>query len=180
MAAFDCCGTVGEGDEIAEDVRDFLRDGRAVSGIEHGISSTYLYLDLDETPPTLLGYATIASASVKLSNSEKDAIGHLPSRDLPALRLVMLGCKHDLQRQGIGSRLLEGVVGIAREVREFAAVRFLLADVNPAKKAWYEARQFVVNKSPTEQERGQRNHTVSMRLDLGPFPTPDAPPAQPD
>jgi hypothetical protein len=55
---FDCLGSSHDGDPVAENVNGFLADGRYKPGLEHGISSTYLFLDPGMGPP-LVGYATL-------------------------------------------------------------------------------------------------------------------------
>ena len=83
-----------------------------------------------------------------------------------ALRLVMIGVDSEFHRQGHGDTLLRWTVGKALSLAEQVAFRFIIADVNLVRKAWYDKRQFVVNRAaiynPDEPERS----TISMRLDL--------------
>jgi ribosomal protein S18 acetylase RimI-like enzyme len=167
LEAFDCCGDRQPDDEVAREVRDFLREGGYFAGLEQDITSTYLFLETDESPPQLLGYASLALAVVRLTASEKRSIGEHPFSDFGAIRLVMIGTDVQYQGRGLGygDELLDTVVGLARKVRETVAVRFLVADANRNLQGWYEGHKFEVNRSDPETKRGGPA-TVSMRLDL--------------
>jgi ribosomal protein S18 acetylase RimI-like enzyme len=176
IADFDCCDPEGEPDEQAVGVRDYLRDHEFVQGIENGLSSTYIQLDLDEDPPTLLGYATVAVGTVKLKDTEASALGDFPFPVFPAVRLLYLGVDHRCQGCGCGSRLIDDVVGLARAVRKYAAVRFVLVEANPRAFGFYEKKHFVRNKA---KDQKAPQGLISMRLDLGPPETVDAQTAEP-
>jgi hypothetical protein len=45
IADFDCLGESHDGDLVAENVNGFLANRRYEPGLEHGISSTYLFID---------------------------------------------------------------------------------------------------------------------------------------
>lgn len=166
IKAFDCLGTVHDGDPVAENVNGFLADGRFKPGLEHGISSTYLFLD-PALSPSLIGYATLTFDSVRLTNAEKRKMEELVGiAEFGALRIQMLGVDHRHQGDHHGIALLQAVTGLARQLSRDVAVRFLLADANVRKVDWYEALGFVRNKSEREQGRTDATRSVSMRLDL--------------
>jgi ribosomal protein S18 acetylase RimI-like enzyme len=166
LEAFDCCGDDFAHDEIAQEVRAYLAEGGFLQGIEQDITSTYLFLETDETPPLLLGYAALALGVVCLSAGEKRNIGEPPFSDFGAIRLVMIGTDVRYQHMKYGSELLSALVGLARSVRETVAVRFLVADCNRNLQNWYEGHKFEVNRSPKENDPERPATTVSMRLDL--------------
>lgn len=166
IAEFDCLGDDHEGDPVAENVNGFLADGRFKPGLEHGISSTYLFLDPD-TDPVLVGYATLTLDSVRLTNSEKRQMEELVGiAEFGAVRIQMIGVDHRHQGTRCGIGLLEAITGLARKLSQDVAVRFLLADANIRKVAWYEARGFVANRAERERGRTNPERSVSMRLDL--------------
>jgi GNAT superfamily N-acetyltransferase len=166
IADFDCLGEDHQDDPVAENVNGFLADGRFKPGLEHGISSTYLFLDPD-ADPVLVGYATLTFDSVRLTNAEKRQMEELVGiAEFGAVRIQMIGVDHRHQGTRCGTGLLEAITGLARKLSQDVAVRFLLADANIRKVAWYEARGFVANRAERERDRIDPERRVSMRLDL--------------
>lgn len=166
IADFDCLGGGHEDDPVAENVNGFLSEGRYIPGLEHGISSTYLFID-PKKDPLLVGYATLTFDSVRLTNAEKRQMEELVGiAEFGALRIQMIGIDHRHQGTGCGVAILEAITGLARKVSQDVAVRFLLADANVRKAEWYEARGFVANRAKVERERPDPKRSVSMRLDL--------------
>lgn len=166
IAEFDCLGDGHQEDPVAENVNGFLADGRYLPGLEHGISSTYLFLD-PEKDPMLIGYATLTFDSVRLTNAEKRQMEELVGvAQFGAIRIQMIGVDHRHQRTRCGSELLEAITGLARKLSQDIAVRFLLADANVKRIGFYEAAGFVRNQAKRETERTDPERSVSMRLDL--------------
>lgn len=166
IAGFNCLGEGHQNDPVAENVNGFLAEGRFKPGLEHGISSTYLFLD-PEADPVLVGYATLTFDSVRLTNTEKRRMEELVGiAEFGAVRIQMIGVDHRHQGTRCGIGLLEGITGLARKLSQDVAVRFLLADANIRKVAWYEARGFVANRAERERDRTDPERSISMRLDL--------------
>jgi GNAT superfamily N-acetyltransferase len=163
---FDCRGSRHAGDPVAENVNGFLTDGRFLSGLEQGISSTYLLLDR-EVDPFLVGYVTLTFDSVRLTNAEKNQMEELLGiGEFGALRIQMIGIDRHHQGTGYGHALLEAITGLARKLSHDVAFRFLLADANVRKVEWYESHGFVLNRAQRERSRTNPERSVSMRLDL--------------
>jgi hypothetical protein len=168
LEEFDCCGEKHAGDVVAQEVTVFLAEEGYAEGLEQGHTSTYLYLETDESPPLLIGYAAVALGVVRLSASEKRILGQPNFSDFGAVRLVMIGvdAKYQGQEPPYGDELLEAVVGLARRVHETISVRFLVADANRNLEKWYSDRKFEVNRSANENDPQNPGTTLSMRLDL--------------
>ncbi|MDX6672114.1 MAG: Acetyltransferase domain [Solirubrobacteraceae bacterium] len=167
ISSFDCIGEAEAGDSVAEEVRDFLKDGDYVEGIEHGYSATYLLIDPDQRPAELLGYITVSLDSIRLTDGEKKALGRPDFGDFGAVRIVMVGVDRRFVGRGYGGELVSAVVDFAGEIGEFVPVRFVVADANVRKQEWYEDRGFVVNRSKIENDPEDPSpETISMRLDL--------------
>lgn len=167
LGEFDCCGEAHADDPIAKEVNGFLREGDYRLGLEQDLSTTYLWVDVrGRGPRRLVGYTTLALDSLRLNNDERRRLERPTWPDIGAIRIVMIGVDHRCQGGGEGSALLETVTGLAQRVRELVAVRFLVADVNVRKEAWYAARGFVINKHHDENDPQAPGQTVSMRLDL--------------
>lgn len=166
MSEFDCLGGTHCNDPVAENVNGFLADGRFEPGLKHGISATYIFVD-SETLPQLVGYATLTFDSVRLTNTERKRMEDLAGiAEFGALRIQMIGIDHRHQGDGYGLALLQGITGLARKLSEDVAVRFLLADANVRKVAWYESAGFVRNQAKREIDRLDPERSISMRLDL--------------
>jgi GNAT superfamily N-acetyltransferase len=166
IGEFNCLGDEHDGDPVAENVNGFLAANRYQPGLEHGISSTYLFLD-PEADPILVGYATLTFDSVRLTNTEKKQMEDLIGiAQFGAVRIQMIGIDHRHQGTHCGVALLEAITGLARRISDHVAVRFLLADANIRKMDWYEAKGFVPNRAQAEQKRTDPERSVSMRLDL--------------
>lgn len=146
---------------------DFLRTGKYEPGIRSGISSTYLFVDPEESPE-LVGYATLTFDSIRLTNSEKKRFEDLAGiRQFGAMRIQMIGVDTRHHDRGYGKLLLESITGVARQLRGTVACRYILADANLRRVEWYEDRGFVPNQHKTEIDRlKERGRSVSMRFDL--------------
>jgi ribosomal protein S18 acetylase RimI-like enzyme len=165
IADFDCVGDSHEGDLVAENVCGFLTDRRYEQGLRHGLSATYILIDVDATPQ-LIGYATLTFDSVRLTKTEKQRMQDVEFSDFGALRIQMIGVDYRHQRNGFGLDILRSITGLARKLSEDVAVRFLLADANVHKVDWYESAGFIRNQSEKETKRLKPERSVSMRLDL--------------
>ena len=166
IAGFDCVGEKHANDQVAHEVRAFLTEDGYLLGLQEDITSTYLYVDTDESPPLLLGYVAVALGVVKLSAGEKRNLGQPEFSEFGAIRLAMIGVDITQQGKGIGDELLDAVVGMARYVGQTISVRFLIADANRNLQNWYEGKKFEINRSPKENDPAEEAATLSMRLDL--------------
>ena len=165
VADFNCLGEKHSDDPVAENVNGFLADGRFVDGLRHGVSATYLWVD-PQTDPQIIGYGTLTFDSVRLTNTEKQRMEGIGFSDFGALRIQMIGIDHRHQGKGHGRELLRSVTGLARKLSQDVAVRFLLADANVRKVAWYESAGFVRNQAKRYETRPDPERSISMRLDL--------------
>lgn len=165
VADFNCLGEKHSDDPVAENVNGFLADGRFVDGLRHGVSATYLWVD-PQTDPQIIGYGTLTFDSVRLTNTEKQRMEGIGFSDFGALRIQMIGIDHRHQGNGHGRELLRSVTGLARKLSQDVAVRFLLADANVRKVAWYESAGFVRNQAKRYESRPDPERSISMRLDL--------------
>jgi ribosomal protein S18 acetylase RimI-like enzyme len=162
---FDCLGEAHLEDPVADNVNGFLADGRFIDGLRHEVSATYLWIDPEEAPQ-IVGYSTLTFDSVRLTNAEKRRMAGIGFSDFGALRIQMIGVDHRHQCKGHGSEMLRSVTGLARKLSNDVAVRFLLADANVRKVAWYEKAGFVRNEAKMYEKRPDPSRSISMRLDL--------------
>lgn len=164
LTQFDCCRN--DDDPVADEVNLFIRTDEWRRHSELGVNSTYLFFDSEVDSDRIVGYVTLAIDAIRLSGGERERLGRTSFPDFGAVRLVMIGVDSDFQRGGIGDILLKWSVGKARDLSDEIAFRFVVADVNLTRKAWYDKRQFQVNRSKIENPDDPSASTVSMRLDL--------------
>lgn len=164
LTRFDCCGD--HGDPVAHEVNAFIRTDEWRRGAELYANTTYLFFDPEHGRDRIIGYVTLAMDVVRLSSGERDRLGRTNFPDFGAVRLVMIGVDVDFHDQGVGDTLLRWAIGKARDLSSEIAFRFMIADVNLARKGWYDKRQFVVNRAAIYNPDDPERSTVSMRLDL--------------
>lgn len=165
LERFDCVGDRHSDDPVADEVRGFLCEGHFAHGIEHGYSSTYVFVDDEQPHPRdVLGYTTLAIDSIRLTGSERRELGRPDFPDFGAVRLAMIGVDYRHQQRGYGVLILRAVADMATTIADVIAVRFLLADANVTQQEWYEAHGWMLNRA--ERYQGSSGETVSMRLDL--------------
>jgi GNAT superfamily N-acetyltransferase len=140
LTQFDCCRDGG--DPVANEVNAFLRTDEWRRGADLSVNTTYVFFDPEIAPGRIVGYVTLAVDVVRLSTGERERLGRTNFPDFGAMRLVMIGVDSEFHSRGIGDQLLKWVVGKARTMAEEVAFRFVLADVNLARKNWYDKRQF--------------------------------------
>lgn len=121
------------------DLTSFLKV-LAVTYQEEGMGVTYLAW-LDGQPA---GYFTVAAASLRVRGVEsRDRVEGLEDMEYyPSLLIGRLGVDQRLEGQGIGSRLLQLVYGIATQERERIGVRFLILNATSDSIAWWIRRGF--------------------------------------
>jgi GNAT superfamily N-acetyltransferase len=81
----------------------------------------------------------------------------------PALKIGRLGVCLDRQNQGIGSAIIDYVLGMVEEVQAYVGVRFISIDAYTGSEAFYSRLGFERHTLIPEDEG---EPTVSMRLDL--------------
>ena len=96
------------------------------------------YVAIEETAPrTVIGYFTLATASVPRDALPRRAVRGLPPYDLPMLLLARLAVDHRFRSRGLGHALLAEALRIAVNVSEQAGCRCVIVDAYPSAIAWY-------------------------------------------
>jgi len=104
----------------------------------HHVGTTYVACDGDR----IVGFATVAPASITLDELPEERRRGLPHYPLPVLRLGRLAVAADSQRQGIGSALVRKVCEIAKEMAERIGCVGILVDPKPDSIDFYERLGF--------------------------------------
>lgn len=158
---FDCVRD--DEDSIAHEVNAFIRGGDYEEGTLQGLNTTYVMFDREADPQAVVAYVSVSVDSVRLTDGEKKN-HRVDFPDFGALKIVMIGsdCRH--KGNDYGKSLLKAVIGIAKDISDKAALRFVVADANNRAVGWYEEHGFLVNRATKQQSKDER--TTSMRYDL--------------
>jgi hypothetical protein len=123
---------------------------------------------INKSNADIVAYMSLISDSIKLKQEERETHfqGVLTFQSYPAIKIAKLAvdCKYSTQYKYIGTLMIELARGIAEDINESVACRFITvdADVEHDEKltSFYEKNGFVFN----EMYRPAR--TVSMRLNI--------------
>jgi predicted N-acetyltransferase YhbS len=144
-----------------EDLDRFFRRFAANNQFTHHIGATYVAADGE----TILGFVTIAAASLSRDALPSRLRKGLPSYPPPALRLARLGIATAVQKQGGGAQLLRYVLGLAMELSDRAGCVGVVVDAKPESAGFYQRFGFM----PLELLEGQAGGSpapLSMFLPL--------------
>lgn len=100
-----------------------------------GIGKTFLALDEDDS---VAGYFTLASAQVRYEEMPEQHKMKLPKYPIPALRIVRLASRKDLQGKGTGRWLLSKAFIKAVQVADVTGLYLIIVDAKEFSKGFYE------------------------------------------
>lgn len=144
---------------------DFLCN-EALLHQELNLSRTYLLIN--KRNADIVAYMSLISDSIKLKQDERDVYfqGQISFPSYPAMKIAKLAVdeRHVAKLKNIGSLMIELARGIAEDINESVACRFITVDAdthnNPTVNEFYEKNQFVPNHSY------KVGRTLSMRLNI--------------
>jgi len=155
MEVSDCVEYFDCGDEP---LNSYLKKHAWNNQRKSSIGVTYVAVD-EAAPQTVIGYFTLATASVPRDALPRRAVRGLPPYDLPMLLLARLAVDRRFKARGLGHALLSEPLRIAVAVSEQAGCRCVIVDVYPSAMGWYERYGF----RPLE---GGKGSSVRMYLDI--------------
>ncbi|HUZ96091.1 MAG TPA: GNAT family N-acetyltransferase [Edaphobacter sp.] len=133
VESFDC------GDEP---LNTYLR--RHAWSNQQKISIGVTYVAIDEAAPhTVIGYFTLATASVPRDASPKKYVRGLPPYDLPLVLLARHAVDHRFSGKGLGHALISEVFRIALRIADEVGCRCIVADAYRDRVDWYARYGFV-------------------------------------
>jgi GNAT superfamily N-acetyltransferase len=108
-----------------------------------GVAAIYIASPQDD-PGAIIGYYTLATASIATTELPPDASRRLPPYPRqPAILLGRLAIDRRWQRQGFGAILVADALARCREITPVVAARFLVVDATNAEaRAFYVALSF--------------------------------------
>ena len=107
------------------------------------------YVALDENAPrTVLGYFTLAMASVPRETFPKKYIRGLPAYDLPLILLARLAVDRRFAGRGLGHALISEALRISLRVANEVGCRCIITDAYRDRVGWYAKYGFVPIEGP--------------------------------
>jgi len=106
------------------------------------IGVSYVAVD-EDAPRTVLGYFTLAMASVPRDTFPKKYVRGLPPYDLPLILLARLAVDHRFSGRGLGHALISEALRISMRVSDEVGCRCIITDAYRDRASWYSRYGFV-------------------------------------
>jgi GNAT superfamily N-acetyltransferase len=114
-------------------------------------STGVTYVAIDEGAPlSVIGYFTLATASVPRDAFPKKYVRGLPPFELPLILLARLAVDHRFSGKGLGRALMSEVFKIALRVANDVGCRCIITDAYRDRVDWYARYGFVALKGAAE------------------------------
>lgn len=151
VEAFDC------GDDP---LNNYLKRHAWANQQKSSMSVTYVAVD-EDAPRSVLGYFTLATASVPRDALPKKYVRGLPPYDLPLILLARLAVDRRFSGKGLGHALISEAFKIALRVADDVGCRCIITDAYRDRIQWYSRYGFV----PLEgaAEAGPQRMFLDMR-----------------
>lgn len=136
---------------------------------ELNISRTYLLINKENAD--IVSYMSLVSDSIRLSDNERGRTfpETILFKSFPAIKIGKLAVSKAYCEifRGIGSLMIELARGIAEEINESVACKFITVDADvendPELTEFYTKNSFTFNEA---YNRGSNSRTISMRLNI--------------
>jgi GNAT superfamily N-acetyltransferase len=133
LGSFDC------GDEP---LNNYLKRQAWPNQQRSSIGVTYV-ADDEAAPRSVIGYFTLATASVARDSFPKKYVRGLPPYDLPLILLARLAVDRHFSGRGLGHALISEAFKIALRVADDVGCRCIITDAYRDRVEWYERYGFV-------------------------------------
>jgi GNAT superfamily N-acetyltransferase len=133
LESFDC------GDEP---LNNYLKRHAWANQQKSSIGVTYVAVD-EAAPRLVIGYFTLATASVPRDSFPKKYVRGLPRYDLPLILLARLAVDRRFSGRGLGHALISEAFKIALRVADDVGCRCIITDAYPDRVDWYARYGFV-------------------------------------
>lgn len=133
VEAFDC------GDDP---LNNYLKRHAWANQQKSSMSVTYVAVD-EDAPRSVLGYFTLATASVPRDALPKKYVRGLPPYDLPLILLARLAVDRRFSGKGLGHALISEAFKIALRVADDVGCRCIITDAYRDRIQWYARYGFV-------------------------------------
>jgi GNAT superfamily N-acetyltransferase len=133
VEAFDC------GDDP---LNNYLKRHAWANQQKSSIGVTYVAID-EGAPRTVLGYFTLATASVPRDAFPRKYVRGLPPYDLPLILLARLAVDRRFSGKGLGHALISEAFKIALRVADDVGCRCIITDAYRERTDWYARYGFI-------------------------------------
>jgi GNAT superfamily N-acetyltransferase len=151
VGPFDC------GDEPRN---NYLRRHAWANQQKSSIAVTYVAID-EAAPRTVIGYFTLATASVQRETFALKYVRGLPPYDLPLILLARLAVDRRFTGKGLGHALISEAFKIALRVADDVGCRCIITDAYRDRVDWYARYGFVTLEGAAES--GPQRMFLDMR-----------------
>src|SRR5438477_5594368 len=117
-------------------LNNYLRRHAWTNQEKSSIGVTYVAAD-DAVPRAVLGYFTLATASVSRDAFPKKYVRGLPPYDLPLILLARLAVDRRFPGRGLGHALISEAFKIALRVADAVGCRCIITDAYRDRVDWY-------------------------------------------
>ena len=157
----DGCTALSLGDPTLTPLKTFLRK-EAKKLHQSNLARTFVIAAHGQSK--VMAYVTTLCTQISVEQFQEQApIESFKYKDYPAIKLARLAVDTELQGQGVGSSLVDFVIGLAVEhVMPHTGCRFLVVDSKPQSVTFYERKGF--KKIGEAGANGQS--TTTMFIDL--------------
>lgn len=133
VEAFDC------GDDP---LNNYLKRHAWANQQKSSLGVTYVAID-EGAPRTVLGYFTLATASVPRDAFPRKYVRGLPPYDLPLILLARLAVDRRFSGKGLGHALISEAFKIALRVADDVGCRCIITDAYRERTDWYARYGFI-------------------------------------
>lgn len=132
-----------------EPLNNYLRRHAWANQEKSSIGVTYVALD-EAAPRTVIGYFTLATASVPRESFPRKYVRGLPPYELPLILLARLAVDRRFTGKGLGHALISEAFGIALRVADDIGCRCIITDAYRDRIDWYARYGFVALEGAAE------------------------------
>jgi GNAT superfamily N-acetyltransferase len=132
-----------------EPLNNYLRRHAWANQQKGAIGVTYVAVD-EGAPRTVIGYFTLATASVPRDAFPKKYVRGLPPYELPLILLARLAVDRRFSGKGLGHALISEAFKVALRVADDVGCRCIITDAYRDKIDWYVRYGFVALEGPAE------------------------------
>jgi GNAT superfamily N-acetyltransferase len=125
-----------------EPLNNYLKRHAWINQEKSSIGVSYAAVD-ENVPQAVLGYFTLAMASVPREAFPKKHVRGLPSYDLPLILLARLAVDLRFAGRGLGHALISEAFRISLRVADEVGCRCIITDAYPDRVGWYARYGFV-------------------------------------
>jgi len=119
-----------------EPLNNYLKRHAWTNHQKSSIGVTYVAID-EGAPLSVIGYFTLATASVPGDAFPRKYVRGLPQYELPLILLARLAVDRRFSGKGLGHALISEVFKVALRVADDVGCRCLITDAYPDRVSWY-------------------------------------------